>query len=456
MGAEKLDPIDDIAQTNESQERVPQAPTAFARIAWLGPGILWMVAAAGSGELLFTPRIGSLYGYALIWALCATVFLKWFINHEVGRFTVCTGRTILDGFSSLPGPKNWPIWVILLPQLFVAVATIAGLAGSAGSALALIFPGDVRLWMIVTVLSGAALVGFGQYKGIEKVAGFVALVLSVAAMIAAARVLENPSLLAQGLAPSLPNNADFAEIVPWVGFSLSGAAGFLWYSYWLHAKGYGAAGRSEKEKPVDPTDRERLKGWLKQLKFDNTLAVVGTLIITLAFLVLGTELLKPAGVVPQEEKIAETLGRLLGDIWGVAGFWGMIVGLFVALWQVTLSGQDGFSRMFADGSRFLARQFGAFEKTMENKRGKLLYLSVLVTVLPIALFLFVGKPVGLLKVAGAIEAAHIPFVSFLTLYLNHRELPRELRPSKLAFGVTVLAALFFAVFAVFYFKQVLA
>jgi Mn2+/Fe2+ NRAMP family transporter len=50
-----------------------------------------MLSAAGSGELLFTPRIAAFYGYSLLWALLAAVILKWFINGEVGRFSVCTG-----------------------------------------------------------------------------------------------------------------------------------------------------------------------------------------------------------------------------------------------------------------------------------------------------------------------------------------------------------------------------
>jgi len=97
-----------------------------------------MLSAAGSGELLFTPRIAALYGYSLLWALLAAVILKWFINNEVGRFSVCTGATILEGFKQIPGPKNWTIWLILLPQVVVAISTVAGLAGAAATALILV------------------------------------------------------------------------------------------------------------------------------------------------------------------------------------------------------------------------------------------------------------------------------------------------------------------------------
>ncbi len=39
---------------------IPFAPWGLGRLRWLGPGFLWMVSAAGSGELLFTPPFGSL------------------------------------------------------------------------------------------------------------------------------------------------------------------------------------------------------------------------------------------------------------------------------------------------------------------------------------------------------------------------------------------------------------
>src|SRR5687768_10553575 len=115
-------------KTQSSQ--VPSPPKGKAIIGWLGPGFLWMVTAAGSGELLFTPRVGSIYGYSLLWALLAAVILKFFINREIGRFAVCSGASVIDGFASLRY-KRLILGIILIPQLFVAVISIAGLAGGA-------------------------------------------------------------------------------------------------------------------------------------------------------------------------------------------------------------------------------------------------------------------------------------------------------------------------------------
>jgi len=122
-----------------------------------------MVSAAGSGELLFTPRIGAQYGYALVWALLVAVALKWVVNREVGRYTVVTGEAFLQGAHRLAGPRGWAVWMLALPQVVVAVATIAGLAGAAGTALVLALPGDIRVWTI-----GDVAYRFSRFLSIES------------------------------------------------------------------------------------------------------------------------------------------------------------------------------------------------------------------------------------------------------------------------------------------------
>lgn len=438
--------------------KIPDPPKGKEFVKWLGPGFLWMVSAAGSGELLFSPRVGSLYGYTLLWALLAAVLFKWFINREIGRYTVCTGETIIEGFSKLRGPANWALYLILFPQLFVAVATIAGLAGSAGTALIVAFPGDIRIWTIGSVIAAAILVVWGKFRVVELIATVLAVTLSAAALVAAITVLPDAGSLASGLLPSLPATVRYGEILPWLGFMLSGAAGMIWYSYWIQKKGYGAASAvngTERRKANRYTDEDKrkLKGWIRQMTIDNNFAVFGTLLVTVSFLILGAELLKPRGLVPEENKVAEVLGHLLGTIWGAPGFWFMILAIFVGFWDTVLSDQDGFGRMFAGGFRLLLSPFHLKGKWNDETFLKNLVVIVVATLLPIILYLLVGEPVRLLKIAGMIEAVHIPVLVVLTLLLNRRTLPPGLRPSLFTTLATSIAGFFFALFAVIYLLQ---
>ena len=73
----------------------------------------------------------------------------------------------------------------------------------------------------------------------------------------------------------------------------------------------------------------------------------------ICFLVLGTELLKPEGIVPQGIDVAKDLSRLLSEVWGRAGFWMLIISITIALAGTILSNQDGWGRMFADATLIL-------------------------------------------------------------------------------------------------------
>ena len=236
--------------STSSDQQIPQPPQGWSQLKWLGPSFIWMLSAAGSGELLFTPRVAALYGYALLWALFAAVVLKWFINREVGRFTVCTGATILEGFEQLPGPKNWAVWLILVPQFAVAIATVAGMAGAAATALVLVTGGTVQLWTVMIILVTAAIVFLGQYNVIEKVSSYVGIARTIAVGTAALFVFPNVKDLAFGVVPQIPQDVKYQEVLPWLGFMLAGAAGMMWYSYWVDARGYGATALKQ-EQPLE-------------------------------------------------------------------------------------------------------------------------------------------------------------------------------------------------------------
>src|ERR1044072_2927642 len=109
--------------TRQQNDTIKSPPIGWKqKIKWLGPGITWMAAGAGgAGAVLFPPRVGSLYGYTCLCALLIAILLKWSINREIGRYAVCTGHSLLTGYQTLPGPRNWAVWLIVVPQLIVAV-----------------------------------------------------------------------------------------------------------------------------------------------------------------------------------------------------------------------------------------------------------------------------------------------------------------------------------------------
>jgi Mn2+/Fe2+ NRAMP family transporter len=446
-----------MAEKDTPSEKVHKAPKGNERIKWLGPAFLWMLSAAGSGELLFTPRIAAQYGYTLIWAMILAVVLKWFINREIGRYTVATGASFFVGLSSISEKSRWLLWLILIPQAVVAVSIIAGLTGAAATAFIEIIEMPLLIPAIFLVIITAGIIFLGQYKVVEKVTTIVAIIISLAVLAAAVSTRPDLNEMAKGFALTLPADTKIDEVLPWLGFMLAGAAGLMWFSYWTEARGYGAAAMKKPEpldtKASDADERKTLKGWIKHMTIANTMAVTGALIIAFAFLILGTELLKPKGLIPEENKVAKILAELLKGVWGTFGFWFMIVAVFVTFISTMISSQDGFSRMFADGTAILTGKSKMHGRWKDPAFLQKLFLVTLLCILPAVLYVIIGEPVGLLKVAGAIEACHIPVVAFLVLYLNRSTLHKELRPAAASTIFTAVAGLFFAVFAVVYILQ---
>lgn len=237
-----------------SRERVPAPPQGLSRWNWYGPGLLWMLSAVGTGSILFTPRVGSAYGYDLFWLLIIIVVFMWVMIREMARFTIVTGLTMLEGMHTLKGPKNWAVWLIFVPQLFAAAVGIAGLAAIVGSAFAVSLPGSGTIYAELTILSCVLLTTTGHYSSIERICRYMAIALMIMAVISAIAVFPSLRELAEGLTFRWPDQPDLYIISPWLGTILAGSMGIVWLSYWTATRGYGGGlqGRErEQEQPAD-------------------------------------------------------------------------------------------------------------------------------------------------------------------------------------------------------------
>ena len=476
----------------EKRKTTPEPPQGKERWKWYGPGFLWMVASVGSGSVLFTPRIGARYGYELLWIAVIVFFLMFVMIREIGRYTVVTGKTIFDGYRDISGKTNWSIWFILIPTIPAAIATVGGIAALAGSAMMIAFPGNQLIYGAAIILASIVLVVTGKYPVVEKTASIMAAILILVVIVAATVVFPEPGKITAGLIPGFPEDMDIGFAIPWVGFILAGSTGIMWFSYWVVAREYG--GPMADAEDVDMLDREklkkekdhkkekekvftRLKNWLKVLSVTAAIGVIGGGIVIVAFLILGTELLQPQGIVPEGIDVAEDLTGLLSEIWGRAGFWILLIGILIPLWGTILSNQDGYGRMFADGTYILALPFlkkkkmikkdqnGDFvpQENLSSKRKKLaswltdytgmqkFWAIFLAALLPLILFLTVRNPVDILSIGGIVAAVHTPVVVFLTIYLNHTRLPKEFRPGFFITGAMIFSGLFYGAFAVYYF-----
>lgn len=439
----------------DSVEYVPPPPQGLSVLRWIGPAIIWMVSAIATGELLFTPRISSQYGYTLLWIMIGAIFLKALIAREIGRYASVTGGSLVYGMRALPGPKNWGLWMLVVPGFFVAIFSIVGIAGATSSAIILALPGDFVFWGVVAIVASVALVYFGKYTAVEKTSMVVSVLTTIALIITASAVFPPVRDLLAGLVPTIPPNVNMAEVLPWVGLMMSGAAGLTWYSHWLVARGYGASAlKPDSDEPSDVSsygslDTVRLRGWIRTVSIATSIATLAIFLLLLALIILGAELLRPEGLVPEGDAITAVLSQLLGGVWGPVGAWALIIAAFFSFWSTVIVSLDGWNRLLGEGTAFFAHQFGARGRLADPTTYRKPFLLILLGAIPIALFVLNPQPVFFLIIAGTIEVLQLPGVVLVTMMLN-RKLPQDLRPSRLSTYLMAFAAFFFAAFAAYY------
>ena len=82
----------------------------------LGPSVLLLAGAIGSGEYVLWPSIASQVGLVLVWLVILGVGTQYFLNMEIERYTLATGETAVTGFTRL-----WKPWGIL----FIVMGVLA-------------------------------------------------------------------------------------------------------------------------------------------------------------------------------------------------------------------------------------------------------------------------------------------------------------------------------------------
>ena len=74
----------------------------------IGPSVLLLAGAIGSGEYVLWPYITSQVGLVLVWLVVIGVGTQYFLNMEIERYTLATGETAVTGFTRL-----WKPWGVL-------------------------------------------------------------------------------------------------------------------------------------------------------------------------------------------------------------------------------------------------------------------------------------------------------------------------------------------------------
>jgi manganese transport protein len=421
----------------------------------IGPGIILAGSIIGSGELLLTTSLGAQYGFLFLWLVLFSCVIKVFVQIELGRYSISSGKPTLTALNDLPGPRfgaHWLVWwwfVMLLATVFQlgamvggvgqalnlafpqVSASLASLLGSSASNLISKYPD--RPWAALTAILAVLLLLSGGYKRIERittflVAGVTLVTVICVAMLPGTGYPVHWSDIQSGFSMNvwaLPAAA-IAAAFSTFGITGVGASELYSYPYWCLEKGYArfAGPCSEDSAWVD-----RAKGWLRVMYLDAWVSMIVFTVATVAFFVLGATVLHRQGLDPKGPAMIATLSEMYVPAFGEWTKIFFLIGVWAVLFKTLYVASASHSRLTADFLGLL----GVVKYTDGSTRLSVIrWFCVFFPCLALVLYVFVGEPRVMVVIGGFFQAATLPVISGAAVYFRYFRTDRRLRPSWLS------------------------
>jgi Mn2+/Fe2+ NRAMP family transporter len=441
--------VDAYVITTDAIETPPVSFGAVMRR--IGPGMVLAASIVGSGELIATTTLGAQVGFAALWIILVSCAIKPVVQGELGRYTVATGHTGLEGFNHVPGPRlgvSWLVWAWAL-TVTLTLLQVGGMYGGVAQVLHLAVPAiSVDAWVALCLIVTVAVLLGGGYNRIEKLALVKVGLFSMLTIFAAAVLMRRSgavgsSDLADGLSFELPA-AGLATAIAVFGITGVGATELVMYPYWCIEKGYA--------RYVGPRDESRAwvaraRGWIRVMHVDIACSLVIYSLATIAFYLLGAGILYRMGTVPAARDTVQVLSQIYTQTLGGWALWVFYAGAVVTLYGTIFASTAAHSRLFAD----MVRLTGAYAR--DDGRSRLRWRSrfvVLLAGVPAVLYWFFESPVQMVVAGGVAQALLLPLIGIAAVYLRHTHLPSDIQPSRVTTVLLWIAAAVMSGFALYY------
>ena len=306
------------------KDKLPPPPSALVSknpLQWcryFGPGAVIASVTIGSGELVFPSRGGAIFGYRLLWVFLLVGFLKWVLAYSSLRHMVISGAHPAERWMSIPGPRGW-LHISLLGLLLITMpmssAFILGVLGTTATWITGF--GDHYVWASLCCLLVSLLLILGGYGTLEKIQTVMLLVMLSCIMVAliylrpdwlgvargfVPQTLSYPDWLYSTL-PEMRNRSVWVEVLVYVSVIGGTAPDYLAYTAFVRDKkwGWSHLGCASQEQ-LENLARARgadLRYWLRAPLVDTALSFFLVVVLSSAFCILGTVVLRPERLIPE-------------------------------------------------------------------------------------------------------------------------------------------------------------
>jgi manganese transport protein len=401
---------------------VREAPVRFGEmLRYLGPGLVLTASVVGTGEVIATPTLGATAGYAALWLVLLSCFVKLPLQLSLAQNAIATGRTPLAMLDELPGPRLGASWLVWLWGLLLVVVTCqqGAMLGGVAQAMNLAIPQvPPTAWAVLVAAVTLPLVRSGSYSLLERIC--TALVFAFTfATVACVGFLQHteyamsPRQLVDGLVPHLDaSTATIALVV----FAITGVGTteIILYPYWCLQKGYARhAGRPD----GSPAWYARARGWIRVMHVDALVSMAVYTVITLAFFLLGASVLHARGIQLEGMAMVATLSTMYTEVAGLWAFFFFLFGIMAALYSTLLVSTTANAELLVECLQLVRGRDRISDADRVQWRRR---LATALPVVQLGLFLAIKLPVWLVIVGGTGQSIMLPIVAVAILALRRR------------------------------------
>lgn len=428
--------------------------TLRGSLKFLGPGMITSAAVVGSGELLTATALGAKVGFMLFWLILVSTFVKVWVQVELARWSISTGKPAITGYNDVP-PKflgrGWMAWLVLFMFLQFLIGQ-AGVISGAALAFSMLLPigGDpfsllsIGAWVAILVVIAIAIHLANRYEVVENISTWLVMLIVLFALVVVFLVQYTEFAwsgadIADGLRFQVAAGA-MGVALSMFGMTGVGAGEITAYTYWVVEKGYAAW-----TGPNDGSESwvSRARGWIKVMKVDAWVSWAVYTVSTAAFYMLGAAVLHPQGLQPEGTQVMEVISSIFSTTVGQWGGTLFLLGAGVALFKTIIANVPSLGRQVAN----TLSVFGAFDWKDMVVRDR--WMRVVMIILPITwgtLGVLANSPLALVIIAGILNALFLMGVAVATLYLSRTQTDPRVKDGKGFMVLLVVSAA--AIFAV--------
>lgn len=442
-----------MSQTDPRPPGWEEPPDTLLRaLSRIGPGLILAGAIVGTGELIATTNLGAKAGFALLWLVLVSCFIKVFVQLELGRYAISSGEGTFVGFGRLPGPGLALVWwcaaMVLVTQMQIGAMIggvaqaielavpglgdwIAGWPGLSSTPLAALLESQPDLpWAVVVTLVTMVLLGTGSYRLVERgttimVVTFTLMTIGCVFLLPSQHAIGAADVAA-GLQPHLGMPREFV-VAAFTMFGITGvgASELLAYPYWCIEKGYA---RFVGPREAGPDWTRRALGWLRVMRLDAWVSMVIYTIATVSFYLLGAAVLHSttAGEGLPGDRLLVVLSRMYEPVLGPRGAtMFIVVGSFAVLYSTLFAATAGNSRLLTEFLR-VNRFIDPADEALRRRWIRIFCTGLLS--LGFVLYLTYRNPVLMVTVGGLMQGLSLPFIAAASIFLRYRRSDARLRP----------------------------